>query len=348
MSSAWARVKAVADRRGGVYSLVALRGGEVVAEWRRGCAPDSLFYCFSATKPVTAMAVHLLAERGQLDLDRPIAAYWPRYAQRGKAGITARQVLTHRAGVPVSFGHPAIDLALTGNWDWSVRAAERVRPRYVPGQVVAYHVVSFGFILGELIQRVSGRPVEQFVAEELFEPLAMDAFLRLPAAEFGRAVPVRSRGGNVVSPLFVNHPAFRGAVAPAASMHTTARSLAAFYQMLLRGGVAPDGRRLFEPSTVEAALTVSAGGPVDRTLHQRQRYGQGFQLGGLPGVVRGIGTVSPPSAFGHNGSAVCGAWAEPDRNLVFVYLSNTTQLIRPGLRFAAALSDAVWSAFAAP
>ncbi|MDR0591971.1 MAG: beta-lactamase family protein [Bifidobacteriaceae bacterium] len=341
----WERVKAFADARGGAYSILALRGGRVVAEFRRGCGPDSLFYCFSVTKPVTAMAVHLLAERGRLDLDRPIARHWPEFGRNGKAAITARQVLTHRAGVPAALGHPGLDIAAMGDWDLSVRAAARARPRYRPGRVVAYHVLTFGFILGELVRRVSGELIDRFAGREFFAPLGMDAHLRLPAGEVRRVVPVRGKGGNLASPVFLNRPAMRRALVPAASLHTTARSLASFYQMLLADGLTASGRRLLRPATVASALAVSSDGAVDRTLRQRQRYGQGFQLGGLPGVVRGIGTASPPSAFGHNGSAVCNAWAEPERQLVFIYLSNTTQLIRPGLAFASALSDLAWAAF---
>ncbi|MDR0594001.1 MAG: beta-lactamase family protein [Bifidobacteriaceae bacterium] len=344
----WDRVVGLADARGGAYSLLAARGGEVVERRHRGCGPDSLFYCFSVTKPITALAVHLLAERGQLALDDPVARYWPEYGQRGKAAITIRQVLTHRAGVPAALGHPGLDMAVMANWDLSVRAAARARPRWPAGRVVAYHVVTFGFILGEVVRRVSGRPISQFVADEFFEPLGMDAYLALPAAELGRVVPIRGKGGNLASPLYLNRAAARRALAPAASLHTTARSLVAFYQMLLDGGVTKAGQRLLAPETIAEALKVSNDGEIDRTLHQRQRYGQGFQLGGLPGVVRGLGTISPPSAFGHNGSGVATAWAEPERGLIFIYLSDTAQFIAQGLRFAAALSDAAWSAFQTP
>jgi CubicO group peptidase (beta-lactamase class C family) len=115
--------------------------------------------------------------------------------------------------------------------------------------------------------------------------------------------------------------------------------------MLLDGGVTAAGQRIVSEQSIANALTVSADGELDRILHQRQRYGQGFQLGGLPGEARGIGTRSPASAFGHNGSGVCGAWAEPERGLIFIYLSNTAEMIRPGLRFSAQLSDAAWEAF---
>jgi CubicO group peptidase (beta-lactamase class C family) len=336
----------LAQRRGGAHSLLALRGGRIVAEHRRGCGPRSLFYCFSVTKPITAMAVHLLAERGLLELDQPVARYWPEYGSGGKAAITIRHVLAHRAGVPASLGHPSLDLLAMANWQLSVSAAARARVRWRPGEIPAYHVVSFGFILGEVVRRVSGQPISSFVAREFFEPLKMDAYFALPAQEYVRTVPVRGHGANWASPLYLNHAGRRSALVPAASLNTTAASLARFYQMLLNGGRTPTGRRILSVDSISAALAVTTDGEIDRTLNQRQRYGAGFQLGGLPGVVRGIGTKSPASAFGHNGSGVCTAWAEPVTDSIFIYLSNTADMIRPGLRFASALSDAAWSAFA--
>jgi CubicO group peptidase (beta-lactamase class C family) len=96
------RVIELAGRRGGAFALLARHGDAVILEHYRGCGPDTLFFAFSVTKPFTALAVHLLAARGDLDLDRPIADYWPGYAAHDKGSITVRHVLTHRAGVPSS------------------------------------------------------------------------------------------------------------------------------------------------------------------------------------------------------------------------------------------------------
>jgi CubicO group peptidase (beta-lactamase class C family) len=340
----WDRVIELAERRGGAYALLALRGDEAALERYSGCGPDSLFFAFSVTKPFTALAIHLLVERGQLDLDQPIAHYWPEYAINGKDTITARHVLTHRAGVPFSSIHPAGDMALMAATRCSTRLAERAKPRYPAGSRPAYHVVSFGFILGELLRRVDGRAIEQFMAEEFFGPLRLDAYLALPPDQAGRVVRLHSLGGNILTPTYVNRAATRRAVIPAASLHVTAQSLAKFYRMLLRGGVDAQGRRLLAEGVVAAAREVSCDGEVDAILGQPQRYGQGFQLGGLPGVPRGVGTRSHRLAFGHNGSSVCNVWADPTRDLVWVHLTGTCPQIWPGLMMTAVMSDAVLDA----
>jgi len=129
----------------------------VVLDRTLGCAPDALFLIYSASKPVVALLVHVLAERGQVNLDDPVATHWPQFAQHGKGSITIRHILQHRAGIPVTGGLLAT-LAHMHDWNKSVRDAERTKPRWPAGPVPAYHFISYGFILGELVQRVTGRP----------------------------------------------------------------------------------------------------------------------------------------------------------------------------------------------
>jgi CubicO group peptidase (beta-lactamase class C family) len=339
------RVIELAQRRGGAFALLAQRGDEVVLERYQGCGAETLFFAFSVTKPVTALAVHLLAARGALDLDRPIAEYWPGYEVHGKGAITARHVLTHRAGVPSSLPHVALDMVTMADAAGSVRRAEQARPRWPAGERVAYHVVTFGFILGELVRRVDGRPIDQFLADEILGPLGLDAYLRLPPGEDRRTLQLRALAGNVLTPAYCNRPATRHAVIPAASLHVTARSLAEFYRVLLRGGKDAGGHQVVPAAAVAGLLQLSCDGEVDVTLRQRQRYAQGIQLGGLPGVNRGLGTRSDPQAFGHNGSSVCNAWADPTRDLVWVHLTNTCPPVRHGLALSAQMSDAVLDAF---
>jgi CubicO group peptidase (beta-lactamase class C family) len=113
--------------------------------------------------------VHLLAERGQLNLDDPIAKYWPEFAQNGKGSITIRHALQHRAGIPVAGGLIGTALHMH-DWAKAIRDVERAKPRWPAGEVAAYHFMSYGFILGELIGRVSGRPIREFLVAELLEP----------------------------------------------------------------------------------------------------------------------------------------------------------------------------------
>jgi CubicO group peptidase (beta-lactamase class C family) len=307
--------------QGRVSSLLIRRGDTTLVEQRHGCGPQDLFFTFSTTKPITALAVHLLVERGQLDLDRPIAAHWPAYAAHGKGHITPRHVLTHRAGVPFSTGTPIGDVLALTNWDHSVRLAARARPRWPVDQVQAYHYVSFGFILGELVRRVDGRSLDQFVAEEFFAPLGLtDSYLALPPELFERAVPLTGSLVDWPTCVFLNRRAARQALIPAASLHTTARDLARFYRLLLDGGRTPDGTVILSPDTIASALQ-AAPGEYDQVLHFRARFAVGFQMG-LPGGISGLGSHASDRTFGHNGSNVCTAWADPTRDLIFVYLTN--------------------------
>src|SRR5216683_1581154 len=155
-AAALERVLELVRARGAVAQLCVLRDGQVVLDRRFGCRADALFWVFSVSKPFVALLVHLLAERGELALDDPVAACWPAYARDGKDAITIRHVLTHRAGVPVSSRSLLGDAMAMTSWDRAVRQAESARPRWPAGQVPAYHTLSYGFILGELLRRVTG------------------------------------------------------------------------------------------------------------------------------------------------------------------------------------------------
>ncbi|MDR0959688.1 MAG: beta-lactamase family protein [Propionibacteriaceae bacterium] len=314
----WNEVRRLADGHSAVYSLLVLHGDERVLEIRRGCAPEAVFYTFSVTKPITALAVHLLAARGRLDLDAPIAEVWPAYACHGKEAITPRHVLTHQAGVPLSTGHLTADMAAMPFNRLSTQLAERARPVSPPGAVTDYHVLSFGFILGEIVRRVDGRTIDQFVVEEFFAPLGLSntALSLTPLLETG-SHPVRLTAPDPSQrrvALTLNQIPTRRAVVPAASLQTTARDLATFYRMLLRSGVDLSGRQIVPVEAIAAARTPAPRAALDTTIGERPRFATGFQLGGHGGL-------SHATTFGHNGSNVCTVWADPELDLTFVYLS---------------------------
>jgi CubicO group peptidase (beta-lactamase class C family) len=325
-----------------------IRDGEVVLDRSFGCQRDSLFLIYSASKPFVALLVHLLAERGLLSLDDPVAAHWPAYSQHGKGAITVRHVLQHRAGVPVAGGLLRTMLHMA-DWERSVRDAERARPRWPAGKVPAYHFVTYGFILGELVHRVTGRAVLDFLASELLVPLGLDDIhLGLPSELWPRHVPVRAEHPTErINELVFNRSKIRQAVIPAISISTTAYQLARFYQMLLRGGEL-DGVRVLGEKTIAEARRPSSDGEVDAFIKRPVRWAQGFQLGG-PGsdprdVSRSMGVNSSPQAFGHGGNASCTAWADPTRRLVFVYLMNLQPRIDDGTRYLGEVADAVLAA----
>lgn len=352
MSPATATASALdlAAERGGMARLCVLRGGESLVDVSLGCAPDTLFLLFSAGKPLTALAVHHLAERGLIDLDAPVWTYWPAYAAGGKLDVSVRHVLRHRSGAPTSTGSIVGDARIMTDWDRSIAAAERAHPRWPAGEVPAYHILNYGFVLGELVRRVSGVPLAQYAREALLDPLGLgDTHIGLPHNQAHRLAPLRVHSGGLASLVrsaYFNRPAVREAVVPAATVTATAPDVARLYRMLLLGGTI-DGVRVLRPETLQAALRpTTASGEKDRLLRIPVRWAEGFQLGGAVGRSgTAMGTSPDPETFGHNGSYVCSAWADPVRDLVCVYLTNLVVGRADGERHHAAVSDAVLREF---
>jgi CubicO group peptidase (beta-lactamase class C family) len=218
---------------------------------------DTLFNVFSVSKGVVATAIHLQAERGLLDLDAPIATYWPEYAANGKEGITVRHVLMHRAGVP----QMPVDLTVDrlSDWHWIVGKLAEVEPLCPPGTRSQYHSISFGYLLAEVVRRtdLQQRSYSEFLQDELYGPLGVtDFWFGLPDSEEHRVAPL-TWGANPpaapqvapnevrnasmppsvnVVPDKYNLPEVRRACIPAAGGIANARSVARFYSLLARGG----------------------------------------------------------------------------------------------------------------
>ncbi|MEV5589826.1 serine hydrolase domain-containing protein [Nonomuraea pusilla] len=180
------------EREAGAAVAVYLHGRKVVDLWGGVADPatgrpwerDTLQVVFSTTKGVTAACAHLLAERGELDLDAPVAAYWPEFAANGKDRLPVRWLLTHQAGLP------AIDRPVTPAqalaWEPMVTALAAQRPLWEPGTGHGYHAHTYGWLVGEVVRRVSGRSLGTYLAEEIAAPLGLDLWIGLPAAELPR------------------------------------------------------------------------------------------------------------------------------------------------------------------
>jgi CubicO group peptidase (beta-lactamase class C family) len=326
--------------RGAAAQLCVIRDGEVVLNRSFGCPPDALFWIFSAGKPLTAVLVHRLARRGELSLDDPVAKYWPQFGRNGKDGITVRHVLRHRTGMSTA-GSSLGDVATMSNWDRSLRRIERTTPYDVPGSQPAYQFVTYGFILGEVLRRVAGLPLQELLQAEVLEPLGLyDTFLGLPAAHWHRRVPVRGLGTlpRAVAAI-VNQRSTRGAVIPSAGVSATAYDLATFYQGLL------DGRTL-DAATLAEATAPTSDGETDRFVKAPVRWSQGFQLGGAREGPRAspLGQSNGRRAFGHNGSNCCVGWADPERGIAYAYLTAIVEGPHGGITHHAAVADAVIAA----
>jgi CubicO group peptidase (beta-lactamase class C family) len=319
--------------------VVDLWGGAADRETRRLWTRDTIVIVFSCTKGVTAICANRLIEAGRLDPDAPVASYWPEFAASGKAGITVGMVLSHRAGLAAVDGELTIEDLV--DWYPVVAAIAAQAPNWEPGTAHGYHSRSFGWIVGELIRRVTGRMPGAVVADELARPLGLDFFLGVPESEDARiatvypapearalvelaaADPTTLFARVMTGPSNLLHyderwntRQLRGAQLPSSNGHGDARSLARLYAACL-GPI--DGVRLLSDDSLDRATVVRSSGK-DLVLGQPLTFGLGFSL--PPTLGPGAG----PRSFGHAGAGGSLAYADRDRGLAFAYVMNQMRL----------------------
>ncbi len=311
--------------------LAVYRDGELQVDLRLGAAarPEARMLWFSATKPLAAVAVLMLAERGALDLDAPIAELWPEFGAGGKASCTVRHVLTHRGGFPVFPWD--YDWEHIEDWDSVCAVTAAIEAEWEPGADTGYHPVTYGFALGEVIRRVDGRSPRDFLRDEVFGPLGMDASLGVAEERVGDVVPVEAmseitmldptgserRTSDIVRRFRLDSTL--RAQMPAANAIGTAEALARFYDAMLDCRSPRDGSerpRLLSVETATEATTVQWRSGFDRTFMLPSSYGLGFLVGGVmePYNERGV--------FGHSGQQSTIGYADPARGLGVAYVTN--------------------------
>lgn len=291
---------------------------------------DAPICIFSASKAITAILVHKLAEEGGVDLDAPVSRYIPEFAGDGKDNTTVSEVLSHRGGFPM-FNLPDEDRTPERLLDWDA-CIETIchAPAQSGGNTrLAYHAITGGFILAEIIQRVTGRPLAEYLDEKIRKPMGMRYFTyglnrtdRKRAAlnyEAGQPVryPVSKWLAEALSAPFdevievSNSDLFFDAVVPAGNLYATAEELSRFYQMLLDEGIW-QGQRLFKPETLARAIKPAHKLTFDWTLKLPMRYSEGFMLGGNP-----VGMYGPMTgqSYGHLGFMNILGWADPRREI---------------------------------
>ena len=341
VADAFAENFAERDEVGAAVS-VAVDGTTVVDLWGgradgadRPWEKDTMALVFSTTKGLTTMCALLLADRGELDVDASVSKYWPEFAAAGKGDVTVAQLMSHQAGLP------AFDQPVTGddcNDDVAIAAVLAGQtPRWEPGTAHGYHAVTFGWLVGEVVRRISGRSVGRFLADELTGPLDLDVHLGLDPAEQHRVSELlpfrldRIGPGDVddalvqavldpasltfqvlsnppIDPALFNTPAVHAAEWPAANGIATARGLASLY-----GELACD--RLLSSSILDDASAPRVDGP-DRVLLQQSSFGLGFML---PCEVVQYG---PAGGFGHGGAGGSLAFADRENRVGFGYVMN--------------------------
>ncbi|MFF5498069.1 serine hydrolase domain-containing protein [Streptomyces aquilus] len=306
--------------------------------WQRGTAQ----IVRSATKGVAAAVPLMLAERGRLDLDAPVGEYWPEFKAHGKERVLVRHVLNHRAGLPVLDRPITPAEALDPAKGPAAVAAQA--PVWEPGTDHGYHALTYGWLLDELVRRVTGHGTGEWIAERIAGPLGADLWLGLPDAQAHRAgrvgrvdapeaaAALRMRPKRAVTEAYAdpgsltnrafdaitpfpdqNDPAYRASALPATNGIATADGLARFYAATI-GEV--DGVRLLSPDTVERARAEESAGP-DRVLVVNTLFGLGYMLHGSASPFLG------PGSFGHPGRGGSLGFADPESGIAFGYVTNS-------------------------
>ncbi|MFE2578545.1 serine hydrolase domain-containing protein [Streptomyces sp. NPDC059378] len=326
--------------------------------WQR----DTLVNVWSTTKGPVALCAHVLADRGLLDLDAPVAAYWPEFAAAGKERVLVRHLLSHRAGLAgLRERHTPAEYY---DWELTTRRLAATEPWWEPGTRSGYHALTFGHLVGEVVRRVSGLLPGAFLERELTGPLGVDFTVGLPEKEAGRAAELvpppaapsseRAAVFSQLAPAAVaaltnppvgaaeaNSPEWRAAEIPAANGHGTARAVAALYGILAGRGTF-DGRRILSP---EAAERVREGQGSCRDLVIGAGFAQDTEAGLGLWLSGPNGSYGPnPRAVGHDGFGGSCGLADPEAGLSLGYVMN-----RMGSRIAddprkMALVEAVYGA----
>ena len=354
------------DEQGGGAAICVYHRGRPVADlWAgqrdsdgRPWLADTLAPSFSTTKGVASTVLHVMVDRGLIDYDAPVCRYWPEFAAKGKQDITVRHVLTHRAGLyhirrMIDHAERLLD------WEYVIHALERAEPLHPPGERTGYHGLTFGFLVGELVQRVTGQPFSQTLHEVLAQPLGLDGlFIGAPEAAIQRAAS-----------LHWPRRAVRSLTHEQISTTRLAAVLRAGQKVLRLGGLQLDGRSVLDAlaphgidhidfsagptlsATIPAAnglftarslarlyAALAAGGTLDgvrilspatfaRATERQGRtrrlhvipFDMGWRLG-YHGVLTTRGIL--PRAFGHFGLGGSGAWADPDHQLAVALIVN--------------------------
>ena len=346
---------AVADGRHRGLQAAAYRHGELIVDACAGTLgpgddrpvqADSLFSSYSTTKGVAAAALHLLADRGLLRYDVPVAKYWPAFAANAKADVTVAQAMSHQAGLHTT---PRPPRPFVLDWQKGVDYIAALAPAWEPGTATGYHAVTYGWIVGGIVENASGRHISDVIEHELARPLGIAGELyvgipdgvehRLTTLEEPEPLPPGTpdpvaalppdhdyfKAMGTVPSLDFNELAIRRACLPSANGHVTARALARLYGALANGGEI-DGVRLVSKERIAEMQRVQTELP-DRVLFGLKiPKAIGFWVGGL-WSPRGLPSFmgARRTAFGHPGRGGSAAWADPDAGLSVAVTVNKLQ-----------------------
>lgn len=327
--------------------VVDLWGGWMDAEKTRPWRADSIVNVWSVGKAVTAVCLLRLVDRGLVDIDAPVAKYWPEFAQAGKETLPVKYLLSHEAGLPAVAKALPPGANLT-SWETMTTALAEQEPWWTPGEHFGYHTNTFGFLVGEVVRRVDGRGIGQFIREEIADEFGIDFLCGFGPKEDARVAdwiayvpaageesqrpwlerdPATLKGVDLARLLAYRNPPphpdggvnsrlWRAAEFPSTNPHSNARAIARLFGGLACGGEI-DGKSLLSPETIERANTIEGDGE-DVVLGRPNRFGLGFQL-----TNPGIRPLGPnPRSFGHYGNGAILGFSDPDAGVGIGYVCN--------------------------
>lgn len=350
----------VIRRRGQVVLRRAIGHAEGNAPGRQGSVrkrllqPETPICLFSASKAVTAMLVHKLAEQGELRLEDRVVDYLPEFGQRGKHRITILDLLSHRAGIPrIPPKHARPELLF--DWAQALDVLCRARPLRGAGQQQAYHAITAGFVLGEIIRRVSGRELNDVLHNDFATPMKLAHFsYGLPPGEHAHAAQNAFTGPRLLPPVgaivkrilgapfedvadISNDPCFLSAVIPAGNLYASGDDICDFFQMMLNGGTL-HGQRIFQPETIARAIQPIGRIRPDSSLFVPVRFSAGMVMGEWPFGLYGRNC---PEAYGHLGFINIICWADPARQISVALLNTGKHMAADGILALARLQAAI-------
>ena len=332
----------------GGETVVDLWGGRVsVADDAASWEDDTISLVFSCTKAATALCAHMLIDRGELDLHAPVARYWPEFAASGKEQVTVEMLLNHSAGLP-ALRAPVKDGGYY-DWDYRIERLAAEEPFWEPGTRNGYHMITFGWLVGELVRRVSGRSLGRFFREEVAQPLELDFWIGLPEAHLPRVTPMIPWVPDRNAPMMpftkalmrdpssiqylallnsgnyqADSPQAYAAEIGGGGGIANARALAGMYTPLANGGEHA-GVRLLSSEHIVRMREVSVATQVDATLLMPTRFGLGF-MRSMDNRHRPTGAMETcvlgGAAFGHAGAGGSIGFADPSEALAFGYSMN--------------------------
>jgi len=336
-------------------TVVDLWGGWADAEKTRPWTRDTIVNVYSTTKTMTFLSALIVADRGELDFDAPVAKYWPEFAANGKADIKVSYLMAHSAGL--SGWKEKITKETLYDWDKATSLLAAQAPLWPPGTQSGYHAITQGYLVGEVIRRITGKSLGTFFREEIAEPLGADFWIGLPASEDARVAdlipppPGGAIGDNLQTELqkiTFNNPgvdvaetrtrAWRGAEIPAGGGTGNARAVAEIHAILANGGVAK-GKRFLSEAGCRKALELQIEG-TDLVLGLPARFGMGF---GLPSAT--VPLPNPNTIYwgGYGGSLIV---IDMDARTTFAYVMNKMGDGTQGDLRAFGIMGAMWAALA--